>query len=207
MSESSYLPPQPPPGLPVNNPHLPIGIPRIVTVFGIMHLVFAGIGMVSAVSGLFMAFAGNPSMKMQGNAADAMVQAQQTMMDKVKTVEITGECLSILVGVVMIIAGIKLVKGRRDGLGWSNKYAYLSLLEKLAKLVIAFTVVIPATREMMRDMMNGSTSVPSGMNTFMEISLVGGVIGSILVAAIYPILTLVLLNRRGLREWFAERGR
>jgi len=205
MSESSYLPPQPPPGLPVN-PHLPMGIPRIVMVFGILHLVFAGIGMINAASKLFMAIAGNPFLKMQGSSADAQVQAQMSMMDKVKTVEITGAGLSILVGVVMIIAGIKLVKGRRDGLGWSNKYAYLSLLEKLAKIVIAFAVVIPATREMMMDVMKGGTPMPSGMNTVMEISLIGGVIGSVLVAAIYPILTLVLLNRRGLREWFASRS-
>jgi len=203
MSESSYLPPQPPPGLPVN-PHLPIGIPRIVTVFGVMHIVFAVIGLLSAAWALFSALAGNPFMKMQG--AGPEVQAQLALEAKLMTPVMTHSGLAILIGLVMITAGIKLLKGRRDGLAWSNKYAYLSLLAKVANLVMAFVVVIPATREMMGDVMKGASGMPASATMMMEIFLIAGAVGEILVTALYPVLALVLLNRKGLREWFAARN-
>ena len=203
MSESPYMPPQPPPGLPVN-PHLPIGIPRIVTVFGVMHVVFAGIGILSAAWGVFTSLAGNPFLKMQG--AGPQVDAQLAMEAKLKTVTIASSGLSILIGIVMITAGIKLLKGRKDGLAWSNKYAYLSLVAKLANLAIAFMVVIPATKEMMGDMMKGTPGMPASATMMMEIFLVAGAVGGILVTAVYPVLALVMLNRQGLREWFAVRG-
>lgn len=201
MSDS-YLPPQPPPGLPVN-PHLPIGVPRIVTVFGVMHIVFAVIGLLSAVWALVTALAGNPFMKSMGTGPE--VQAQLAMEEKVRTVTMASSGLSILIGIVMIIAGIKLLKGRRDGLAWSNKYAYLSLLGKAANLMIAFMVVIPASREMMGDIMKGAGSLPKSATVMMEVFMIGGVVGQILVMAVYPILALILLNRKGLREWFAAR--
>lgn len=204
MSEPTVFAPQPPPGAPFN-PHLPEGIPRIVTIFGVLHLVFAGIGLLMTAWGLFDALAGNPLLKMQGAGASAEIQAQLAIAEKLKPTVIANSGLSILVGIVMIIAGIMLVKGRRNGLAWSNKYAYLSLVAKVANMVIALMVVVPATREMMGEVMKG-TPMPAGSKAIFEASMIGGAIGGILVTCIYPILTLILLNQRGLREWFASRS-
>ena len=175
-----------------------------MTVFGVMHVVFAVIGFFSAAWALFILLAGNPFMEMAGSGPE--VQAQLLMETKLRPVTIASCGITVLIGIVMITAGIKLLKGRRDGLAWSNKYAYLSLVAKVANLAVAIMVVIPATREMMGDVMKGAPGMSASTTRMMDAFMIAGVLGEILVTAVYPVLTLVLLNRKGLRDWFATRG-
>src|SRR5690606_5446212 len=109
----SYLPPQPPAGLPVSNPHLPIGIPRSVMVFGVMHLVFGTIAVLYSVWGLVTAMMGDRFW--QETTPSAESRAILSMEEKIQGVAIAGAGVSIVVGAVMILAGMKLVKGRRNG--------------------------------------------------------------------------------------------
>ena len=185
---------------------LPVGgVPPAVNVFGILHLVFAGLGVLSGAWGLFMIVAGNPFLKMsQGNPRlSAQYEAQLAMQEKISPVTITSAILSFVVAVPMVIAGIQLLRKRKNGLKWSNTYVWSSLGAKFVNLVLAATILVPAMTEMTRGM-TANARVPGSFSSIMAGAMAGGAIGGVLISCIYPILTLVLLNRPATQAWFAS---
>ncbi len=176
-----------------------LGEPPAVKVFGILHLVFAGLGLLGAVWGLFIEVVGNPFLKF--SPPDQM-DAQIAMQAKIGSMTITSSILSLLVAIPMIIAGIQLLKKRRNGLKWSNTYAWSSLGAKLINLVLALTIMIPAMQEMTQGMLANSKA-PSAMSGIMSGFMAVGTIGGVVVSCIYPILALALLNRPATKAWFA----
>lgn len=56
--------------------------------------------------------------------------------------------LTVIVAVIMLRAGILLLKKRRSGLLWSNRYAWASLAAKVMNIALAFIYTIPAVKEM-----------------------------------------------------------
>ncbi len=175
----------------------------MVKVFGILHLVLAGIGLVGALFGLLMALMGNPFLKFAGNSPGmkAQLDAQMAMQDRLAPMTIASGVLSFVVAIPMVIAGIKLLKKRRDCLAWSNGYAFTSLGAKAVNLVLTFTIMIPAMNGMMRDMIKG----PGGESAMKMVSgfSTGGAILGIIVSCAYPVLTLVMLNRPAVKQWVA----
>jgi hypothetical protein len=116
---------------------------------------------------------------------------------------ITSSILTLLVAIPMIIAGIQLLKQRKKGLMWSNTYAWSSIGAKLVNLVLGVTVLVPAMQEMTRGI-TGGARLPAGFSGIMSGFMAGAAIGGVLVASVYPILTLVLLNRPAVKAWFAS---
>jgi hypothetical protein len=206
MDEASpYQPPLPqgPPSLPGMNV-----APPAVKVFGILHLVFAGLGIISAIWALFIALVGNPFLKMAGanRQLGEQMDAQLALQAKINPVSITSSTLSLLVAIPMIVAGVLLLKERKNALKWSNTYAWSSLGAKLINLVLTATILVPAMQEMMRGITK-STPMPGQASDIMSLAMSGGAIGGVLVSCTYPILTLVILNRPVTKEWFAGRSR
>ena len=99
-------------------------------------------------------------------------------------------------------AGIQLLKKRRNGLQWSNTYAWSSLGAELINLVLALTIMIPAMLEMTQGMLANSKA-PAAVSGRMWGFMAGGVIGGLVVSCVYPILALALLNRPATKAWFA----
>jgi len=184
-----------------------MGDPPVVKVLAIMHLVFAGIGIMSAVWALLIAIVGNPFLKMMPHnpQMDAHLQTQMEMQQRIQPMSLTSGVLSLIVAVPMIIAGIRMLKKKRDGLKWSNRYAFISLGAKAVNLILTFTILLPAMRAMSAGMMPNS-SMPGGMEDMMSGFMIGGTIGGVLLSCLYPILTLVLLNRPQVKEWFARQA-
>ncbi len=184
-----------------------MGDPPVVKVLAIMHLVFAGIGIMTALWALFIAVFGNPFLKMMPHTPqmEGQIQAQMEMQQKVQPMSLAGGLLSLIVAVPMILAGIRMLKKKRDGLKWSNRYAYTSLGAKAVNLVLTVTILVPAMNTMASGMMPKS-SVPGGMEGIMSGIMVGSAIGGVLLSCLYPILTLVLLNRPQTKEWFARQA-
>ena len=177
--------------------------PPVVKIFGILHLVLAGIGLSGALMGLAIALLGNSFLKFAGNSPEirAQVEAQMSVHEKMAPMNVAGGILSTLVAIPMVIAGIKLLKKRPDCITWSNAYAFTSLGAKVVSMVLAFTLVIPAMDGMMREIVKG----PGGEKAAGMISGFASVFGiiSILVTCIYPVLTLVLLNKPPVKQWAA----
>lgn len=198
-----YQPPawSPPPVPTASEP--PAIDPPVVKVLGILHLVLAGIGCLGAVWGLVVALLGNPMLALAGGAGqDPAFQAQVAMQKRLLPMTLTSSALSLLVAVPMIVAGLRLLKRRRDGLKWSNLYAISSLGAKAVNLVLILLIMLPAMREMTRSLAgNAASEVQDVMGGFMA----AGAIGGLLISCVYPVVSLVLLNRTTVKEWFASR--
>jgi hypothetical protein len=181
------------------------GPPPAIKVFGILHLVFAGLGVIGAVWGLFVAIAGNPFLFLgsSNSQLNPQLNAQLAMQAKINPMTITSSLLSLMVAIPMIIAGVQLLKNRSNGLKWSNAYAYSSLGAKMINLILTITIMLPAMQEMTRGII-GNSQMPGSVSGIMSGMMVAGAIGGVLVSCIYPVLTLVFLNRPATKAWFAK---
>lgn len=193
--------PYQPPHVPVLPPGLPSGEPPVVKVFGIIHLVFAGIGVVTALFGLATALLGNPFLKLAGDSPEmrAHLESQIAMQERMMPATIATSILSFLVAIPMVVAGIKLLRKRRDCLKWSNIYAISPLGAKAVNLVLGILVITPAMNEGMREMIKG----PGGEQAAQMASgftAVGGIL-AVLFTCVYPVLSLILLNRPPVKQW------
>ncbi len=186
-------------------PYFITEMPPVVKVMGILHLVFAGFGLIAAVWGLFIAVVGNPFLKLMPATPQmsAQLEAQLAMQEKIKPMTMTSSALSVLVAIPMIIAGIKMLRKHKDGLKWSNIYAVSSLSAKVVNLTLSVTILIPAMQEMTRGII-GKSHLPGSVESIMSASMAGGAIIGVVFSCAYPLLTLILLNRTAPKAWFAS---
>lgn len=195
---------QPPPLTPEEVAHLSakeyahLGQPQTVKVLGILHLVFGAIGTLMIIWTLYVTFVGNPFLAFAGKSPEMLMQ--QKLEKEMMGVTLMSTALYALITVIILIAGVLLLKGRRSALKYSNSYAWLSIASKFINLVVYFLYVAPMSQEMMR----ASASSAGMASTSMEIFMTGTMVGVFVLGLIYPILTLVLLNRPVIKTWLAN---
>jgi len=195
-SSETVAPPQPP-----ISPHRP----AILQVFGILHLLAGGYGLLTGLWGVYMTIAGNPFSNMipAGPARDAqekMTQAIQPMVN-------INLGITLILVVLVLTAGIKLLRSRKDAVKVSNFYAIASLAGKVVGGVLVFIYVVPAQRQMIQDQLGSVDGVSSSVKTGMDVAMAFGAIGGILFTCIYPVLALILLNRRPVKDWLEHFGK
>jgi hypothetical protein len=100
---------------------------------------------------------------------------------------------------MLLVAGIGLLKGRKSGLSWSNGYAWTSIAFKMINLVLFFTIVLPGIQVIFSEFEKGGRDTQMA-GSIMKMSTIGGGIAGPLVACIYPVLVLALLNRESVRK-------
>lgn len=178
-----------------------LGQPQTVKVFGIMHVIFAGFGLLSSLWAVFIIVVGNPFINLMPKTPEmaAQAKAQAALQHDMMPMTVISTILSVAVGLIMLRAGVLLLKKRRSGLPWSNRYACASLASKVVNIVLAFVYTMPAMKEMMASSMPKGTSLPGGM----EWIVIGSTLLTILAMSAYPVISLVLLNRPKTKEWFA----
>lgn len=176
--------------------------PQTVKIFGILHLVFAGFGFLGLVWTVVLLTVGNPVFFLMPKTPEIVAQAkaEETLQSQMMTATVVSSLLTLVIGIIMLYAGILLLKKRRSGLKWSNRYAWTSLAGKVVNLVIAFAFTIPTMRG---SMPSSGPGLPTGAP---ELIMIGSMVFVILISCIYPILTLVLLNRPNTKAWFASQA-
>jgi hypothetical protein len=201
---SPYLPPaSAPPPMPMPNGGSLIE-PSAVRVFGILHLILAGIGI---LFGIWCFFADQIN-SVFINSKSPGYEAQLRYSEEVKWVTIlTGVFIVTLAG-MLIIAGIKLVRSRPDGVAWSNRYAWASIATKLVSLVISVAVLLPATNRMMGGIMPPDSGMPpasaAAFSDFMKIAMSVSAVATPMISCIYPALALFFFSRPQVKEWAAR---
>ena len=199
--DSPYLPPAaaPPP-----MPPPPGHEPSAVKVFGVIHLVFAGLGFLTGawtlLSSLFSHMFLDP--KTPG------YQAQIKMQTELHWVSLMTGAFLIILAILLLISGLKLVRSQPDGIRWSNRYAWTSIATKMISLVVTIGWVLPLTQTAMREVM-GSSGLPGGaekgvMTAMSSMVAVSSVLTPVL-SCIYPVLALYFLNRADAKAWRAGR--
>ena len=176
------------------------GQPQSVKVFGIMHVLLAVYGFGATALGIITAMVGNPIYQFLPKSPELAKQMalEAQMQDKMMVATVIALVLTAVTAVLILIAGIKLLKKRSSGLVWSNRYAWTSLAGKVVTLILTFLYTIPAMREMAVD-----PALPAAAQSVMKSTMTIGAVIGVLATCIYPILTLVLLNRPNTKAWFA----
>ena len=177
-----------------------IGQPQAVKIFGILHIILGVYGVLMVAFAIMAMFGFNPFLAIvpKTAATSAQMEQQASMQTEMIPVSVITTLIAIATTAFIITGGILMLKRRRSGLKWSNRYAWTSLLGKAVAAGVAFFYTYP----MMKEMTSGVGS--PGMPGAMEGVMIGSMIFGIVIICIYPILTLVLLNRPKVKEWFAN---
>lgn len=171
-----------------------LGQPQTVKVFGILHVVFGVFGVLMTIWTLYVTLVGNPFLALAGNTPQ--VQMQTELEREMMGYTLVSTAVFALITALILIAGTLLLKGRKSALKYSNAYAWLSIGTKIINVFVYFLYVLPMTEDVMSSPAYGM----AGMQTTMIVVT----LLIIFISMIYPVLTLVLLNRPQIKTWFAN---
>lgn len=181
--------------------------PGPIKVFGILHLVIAGLGIFggiwTALTVLYFAdFIAWTNRMSGGKQADSLQQSQVAYMDEIAWLTWLQLGFSVILIVLLIIAGINLLKTRDKGRVMSVRYAWTSIGMKIVGLGLMLVYAMPAASRMNENMLQ-DVGVQAGqaMGAFTTISSIVGMASSL----IYPILVLFIVNSEKVRNYLAGR--
>jgi hypothetical protein len=125
------------------------------------------------------------------------------MMDKLAVFTYLSIAVSVILIVMLTIAGFGLLKSRESGRVMSVRYAWTSIITKIMALIYTVLVVIPVTKEMTAASYQGG---PPGMDGVMDVVMQAGQLISVLITFIYPIVVLCVMNGRKVRDYLAAKA-
>jgi hypothetical protein len=200
------MPPQPPRDL----PDVMLREPGSIKTFGVLHLVIAGYGILMGLFSLIFTvfFQGLSRTLSTPRGATAASSADQEMammnyMNELQVFTYVSHACSLLLAVMLIVAGIGLLKGREQGRVMSLRYAWTSLVTKAIMFVITIVVVMPATKRMTETMYQ---NLPGTMSNTMGSLLQYSQLVTILFTCLYPIIVLVVMKGQKIKEYMAARA-
>lgn len=202
MENSPYLPPaSPPPPMP---PSGGASEPSAVKIFGIFHLILAGFGFLFGIWSLLAKQTSSIFIRPGTPGYDAQLR----YMDEVHWVSVMTGLFMLMLAVLLLVAGLKLVRSRPDGVAWSHRYAWTSIATKAISLVVTVAVLLPAIQRMTGEMMPPPAGMPPGsaesMASIMKIVISISTTAGPIVSCLYPALALYFLSRPNVKEWVAR---
>lgn len=207
--------PQPPPMA-----ALPQIQPGRIKVFGVIHIVFGALGILGALFNIAMGTlipllnqAMEGATTGSGAADPQMVEllaAVKTMLSDMIPVYLVKGLSGLVVAILILVAGIRLVKCRKSAVGSSNLYTWASIGARCLNLGVYLAIGMAASNryyEAMEKLGPTSASAPGmGMMQFQQSMGVGVAIIGSLVAMVYPILAFIMLNKPVAKQFLADRG-
>jgi len=201
---------------------MPILEPKSIMVFGVIHIVFGAIGLllglfsVAALIGIpfFLDWLKETVAKEEDVAAEAILpifDELKTLFSDLAIANWINCLLSLVVSILILVAGIALVKKKRGGVEKSNRYVWCSVGAKIVNLVLFFSIGVAANHkysEAIQDITraHSATAGPGGVTADQlqdMISMGGGVVG-IIFALIYPIVAFVMLNKPAVKDFLSR---
>lgn len=180
----------------------PARVPGQIKVLGILHLVLAGLGLVMI---LFTSVSQKWTESMMaaqekaGGFQAAQAQISRAIVEASELITWFGYASALILGVMLFLAGLALLKRKKAGLAWSNRYAWTSILFKVVCLILFVTVTLPKINGVFATLGNGDRQMET-FGSIMRMSTIGSGIAGPLVSCIYPVLVLILLNRESVRK-------
>lgn len=152
--------------------------PISITVFGVLNLVFGGMGICGGIVGVSAMVLAQTSQLGQNPVQDVM--NQNLVWEGFNRINMG---LGFLMAVVLLVAGIGLLKEKKLGRNLSNVYGIYGIMTSLISLSLFVVVLRPALMPIVQN------NLPVGAITFWS-GIGGGLLG-----LVYPILLLVFVNR------------
>ncbi len=203
----------------------PVVEPKSIKVFGVLNIVFGSLGAVFALMGIVVLIFLDPLLELligvieqnvparPGPAAGdpaVVFEAMRTMMNEMMLANWINYFGAALLAVLILVSGAKLLKRRRDAVGAANLYAWTSLGFKLLGVLLYLTVIHGALMDYYDTTMSVSgRAMPAGGAAMLRFQKVMAVLSSLTgyaLAAVYPVLVLVFLNKPAVRDFLARRG-
>lgn len=209
----------------------PVLEPKRLKVFGVIHIVFGALGLISTMGSLLMLaliqpilgwvvnFAtdsttpSDPASKAAQEAVVATVEAMKTMFSEMALANWVQTIAGGIVAFLILLAGIALVKKRKTSLASSNRYVWCSIGAKILNLILFLAIGMGATKRYYEaiDSLSGAAAAPGpggmDMMQFQQMFASGGTVVSLALALIYPILALVMLNKPLVKDYLSQYGR
>lgn len=181
--------------------------PASIKVFGILHLILAGWGVIGGIwTVLMLLFFGDFLAWMNrlagGKQPDSAQQAQLAYMQEIAWLNWLQLAFSAVLTVMLLMAGLNLIKTRDKGRVLSVRYAWTSIGMKLVGLALMVAFALPAATRM-NEAILGNTSHQFG-NMMGAMTTVSSLIG-MASTLIYPILVLFIINGQKVRDYLAGR--
>jgi hypothetical protein len=204
----SSMMPQAPPNLAMET----VIEPASIKVFGIFHLIIAGLGSIATIFGLVMLQFSNQFSKLMtmappGTSTGASSQQEQAVIQylgETRTYTYITSGFSIILAVMLIIAGIGLLKKRESGRVMSIRYAWASIAAKVITLVMMLTFMMPATTRYNEAMFS---SIGSGMGSTMNVVTQISQLVGLAMTIIYPIVVLIMMHKEKVKTFLAAQPR
>ena len=199
---------QPPPNLAMET----VIEPASIKVFGIFHLIIAGLGSIGTIFGLVMLQFSNQFSKLMtmappGSSSGASSQQEKAVIQylgETRTYTYITSGFSIILAVMLIIAGIRLLKKRESGRVMSIRYAWASIAAKVITLVMMLTFMMPATTRYNEAMFS---SIGSGMGSTMNVVTQISQLVGLAMTLIYPIVVLIMMRKEKVKTFLAAQPR
>lgn len=190
---------QPPPDLAVGN----MREPGAIKTFGVLHLVIAGLGFLAVLFNAVAAVFSDSLSKFQADIPgqnSRLPEIQKAYMQEMMPFTWASIAFSLILTVMLVLAGIHLLKIRDKGRVLSLRYAWTSLAMKALLLIGTIIIVMPATKRMTEQMYEGipGSAAVNGIMPAMQLL-------SVLATCIYPVIVLVMMKSPKIKEYL--RGR
>lgn len=159
--------------------------PTTVTVFGVLNLVFGGLGLLCTPISVIMLF----QQAQSGNPVSRILEENAAYRVYVIAAAVAG----VLAALVLIAAGIGLLQMKRWARLTSIGYAIFGIVTGVVGIILNIVFVVGPMMTEARD--EGSQAAAAAM------VLVGGMAGGCL-SLVYPILLLIFMTRPKIRNAF-----
>ncbi|RPF91151.1 MAG: hypothetical protein CBB78_004030 [Roseibacillus sp. TMED18] len=141
------------------------------------------------------------------NGPDKLQEIQNEMYRDLTAYTWVTIAMSLIVGVLILRAGIALTKRRQSSLRLSNIYVLSSLIAKIVAVVLFLVVAMPVIGEAVTAMLEeSSAALPGWVGGLQVFIAVIGVI-SFLLSTIYPLCAFLMLNKPQVKAYLARHGR
>ncbi len=178
---------------PVATPNMaPVTPTAVPKVFGIIHIVYACLGMIVSIFGVVGMFV---LKTMMGKMSEEMKEAQLFLdaYDKLMVYTFIDAGLKMVLGLVLLAAGIGLLKKKL----WAQK---VSMFWAVARIVVAVGMIfltLGATREFQESARQIGGNQQEDFQQ--AIQGVGNVMGVIFIG-IYPLFCLIFLSKKNVKD-------
>jgi hypothetical protein len=194
---------QPPPDLAVGN----VREPGAIKTFGVLHLVIAGLGLVMLIFNTVATLFSKKIYSMQADLSGLnarMTDIQNAYISEMMPFTWASIAFSLILTVMLALAGIHLLKVRDKGRVLSLRYAWTSLAMKALLLLGTIIIVMPATKRMTEQMYEGIPA-SAAMNGAMSGIMPAMQLLSVLATCIYPVVVLVMMNNATIKSYLKNR--
>ena len=186
--------------------------PGRIKVFGVIHIVFGSLGLMNVVGMIGMEIFREPFIRLTGRgSSEEWIAVQVQMYRDLSPSTWISIVISLIVSALILQAGIALVRRRQSSVGASNTYALASLIAKGASVLLFYVMVMPVMSRHLEPLLNESIpgSDPADLAPVLagiKIAMVVAGVLAPLLGAIYPLCTLVMLNKPQVKEFLAKNG-